>query len=281
MFVAACDDPVTPVADDGKVRAVLSAGCRAEAKGTVKGFQSQTKVVVKGVDRTYDWLIPDGHDGTHPVPLVFVYHGGGGTGADVRGSLKLEDATGGKAIMVYPDAALPSKEWDLERDGSTNADMFFFDQIVQTLEDEYCIDTARVFVAGVSNGAYFANQLGCFRGGSIRGISSVSGGGPSGPAQDYDENGKLVCSQKPVGAIIIHGAADTEVALTEGQASRDHWTSVNGCRSGGLETFPPDPCKSQLNCAKDRPVVWCEIPGLGHTIWDQSARASWNFFSAF
>lgn len=273
----ACDDPVKPPEDDGKVKAVLSPGCRASAAPTLKGFQSQTPAVVKGVDRTYDWFVPDAHDGRHPIPVVFVYHGGGGTGASIRASFKLEEATGGKALMVYPDAVGTAKEWDLERGGESNADMIFFDTILSTISDSYCVDSNRVFVAGVSNGAFFANQLGCIRGGSIRAIASHGGGGPA--SAEYSETGQLQCPQKPVAALIVHGAADTVVKLSDGQASRDHWTQVNGCRSGGLEIFDPAPCRRQLNCAQDRPVVYCEIPDLAHTIWSEGPRATWNFFS--
>lgn len=277
--IVACDDPVKPPEDDGKVKAKLSPGCRAaEGEPAPKGFQSQTPMIVKGIDRTYDWFVPDAHDGRHPIPLVFVYHGGGGTGAEVRASFKLEEQAGGKALFVYPDATTAAKEWDLERGGESNADMIFFDQILESISNTYCIDTNRVFVAGVSNGAFFANQLGCIRGGSIRAIASHSGGGPE--SADYSFTGTLQCPQKPVAALIVHGTADTEVELSKGQASRDHWTKVNGCRPGGLEIFDPAPCRSQLNCAQDRPVVWCEIPDLGHTIWSEGPRATWNFFSS-
>jgi polyhydroxybutyrate depolymerase len=278
--LGACDDPVTPPADDGKIKQELSAGCRTEndAEAPRKGFQSQTPMIVKGIDRTYDWLVPDAHDGHHPIPIVFVYHDRGGRGADARASFKLEEAIGGKAIVVYPDAVEPDRAWDLEHGPETNADIFFFDQMLGAITDNYCVDTKRVFVAGVSNGAYFANQLGCLRGGSIAAVAAHSGGGPS--SADLSATGQLECPQKPVAAIIVHGASDPVVPLTEGQASRDHWTRVNGCRSGGLEVFDPAPCKTQLACAKSRPVVYCEIPGLAHTIWPDAPRAAWNFFSS-
>lgn len=275
---AGCDDPVTPVADDGRVKQVLSAGCRAEkTTPLLKGYQSKTPMMVKGVDRTYDWLIPDAHDGRHPIPIIFVFHGDGGTGAGIREQFKIEDAVGGKAIIVYPDATTAKLSWDLERGADTNADMIFYDQILATISDNYCIDTNRVFVAGVSRGAYFANQLGCLRGGSIRAIAAHSGGGPA--SEQYSETGKLECPEKPVAALIVHGTADTEVPLSEGQASRDHWDEVNGCRPGGLEVFDPAPCRNQLNCAHDRPVVYCEIPDLGHAVWSEGPKATWNFFN--
>jgi hypothetical protein len=26
-------------------------------------------------------------------------------------------------------------------------------------------------------------------------------------------------------------------------------------------------------------VVWCLVPGLGHTMWPESHKATWDFFS--
>lgn len=277
--VVACDDPVKPLEDDGKVKQVLSPGCRAESTSTAKGFQSQTSVVVKGVDRTYDWFVPDAHDGRHPIPVVFVYHGEGSTGAGVRSSFKLEEVILGKALMVYPDIVPRTKSWDLERGAESNADMVFFDQILKTLSDGFCIDTNRVFVTGVDNGGSFANQLGCMRGSSIRAIAVHGGAGPA--SAEYSLTGTLDCPQRPVGALIVQAGADPAVPVAVGQASRDHWTRVNGCRSGGLEIFDPAPCRNQLNCAKDRPVVYCEVPDLAHSTWAEGPRASWNFFSQF
>jgi polyhydroxybutyrate depolymerase len=274
--VVACDDPPKPEEKDGKVAKILSQGCKGESAATQKGFQSQTMVEVKGTDRTYDWLIPDAHDGRHPVPVIFVYHGDGQKGADIRAQYKIEDVVGGKAFVVYPDAVGTTKEWDIERGGDSNADMVFFDEILKTLSEGFCIDTNRVFVAGVSRGAYFANGLGCQRGGSIRAIAANSGGGPSSTTDDFD--GKLSCPEKPVAALVVHGKNDTEVALTEGEFSRDYWSRVNGCRPGGLEVFDPAPCISQLSCAQGRPVVYCEVPDLGHAVWSEAPRAAWKFF---
>lgn len=277
----ACDDPAKPPEESTKVPQVLSAGCRATTDGMLlKGFQSQTKLIVRGQDRTYDWLIPDAHDGRHPIPVIFVFHGDGGTGAQIRQSYKLEDQVGGKAIFVWMDAEPTKKSWDLERGVETNADMQMFDTIVKSIQDNYCVDTNRVFVTGVSSGAYFTNQLACFRGGSIRAIASHGGGGPSSSdaLNVNPQTGELLCPEKPVAALITHGSDDTEVKPSEGKFSLDYWSHVNSCRPGGLEVFDPAPCINQLSCAVDRPVVYCDVPGIGHTLWSEAPRATWKFF---
>ena len=63
-------------------------------------------------------------------------------------------------------------------------------------------------------------------------------------------------------------------------ATRDYWGGVNGCRTGGLQTFETfAPCINLLGCSPDRPVTYCEIPGLDTASSPQAAPATWAFFS--
>jgi polyhydroxybutyrate depolymerase len=49
-------------------------------------------------------------------------------------------------------------------------DFEFFDEIVATYSEEYCIDMDQVFVVGHSLGGWFTNTLACARGHMIRGM---------------------------------------------------------------------------------------------------------------
>ncbi|MBX3227494.1 MAG: hypothetical protein KIT84_14155 [Labilithrix sp.] len=280
VLFAGCDDPKPPPVDDSKVVRLVSEGCNTTALGAPKGFFAQTQVEIGSSTRTYDWMIPEAHNGQAPIPLVFVFGGDLQKGADARAKYPLEAATAGAAAFVWPDPDT-SGRWDIERGGEGNGDVALYDAIRTSLGKSHCIDINRVFVTGHSRGAYFANHLGCFRGGSIRALAAHGGGGPtSEDALDFSERGQLNCPEKPVAAIITHGADDTEVELKEGQATRDHWGRVNSCRTGGLEGFDPAPCIQLLNCASDRPVVYCEVPGIGHDLWSLAPRATWSFFDS-
>lgn len=279
-LLAGCDDPKPVVVDDPKVLRLVSEGCNSSALGAPKGAFSQVQVELGSSTRTYDWLVPDAHNGQAPLPVVFVYGGDGQKGADTRAKYALEGPAGGRAIFVWPDPDA-SGRWDIERGGEGNADVQLYDSIRATIGKSHCIDLNRVFVTGHSRGAYFANHLGCFRGGSIRALAAHAGGGPSSDdALDFNDRGQLNCPEKPVAALVSHGADDAEVPLSEGQGSRDHWSRVNSCRAGGLEVFEPAPCIKLLNCATDRPVVYCEVPSIGHGLWSEAPRATWSFFDS-
>lgn len=262
----------------------LPTGCSvAGAASAAKGFLAKQKLVVSGVkdpgyaNRTYGLYVPDGHDGDHLYPLVFEFHGNGGDGTGMRKTLDLETASKGGAIVVYPDGF---GGWDLESPADQNDDIKLVKALVAEIGKTYCVDTARVFATGYSNGGYFANQLGCRVGAPFfRGIAAHSGGGPFGADNEYDDQGNLVCPGKPVAALVSHGAADTNVKLSEGQMSRDEWKRFNGCKDA-TTPFDPSPCVRFEGCAEGRPVVYCEIPGLGHVVWPEGgAAATWRFLS--
>ena len=42
----------------------------------------------------------------------------------------------------------------------------------------------------------------------------------------------------------------------------------------------PTPCKKHDGCPSSVPVLWCAIPGLGHTVWGSGAKESWAFMKA-
>jgi polyhydroxybutyrate depolymerase len=54
-------------------------------------------------------------------------------------------------------------------------DLGFFDAIVKKLEGDYCIDAKRVYVAGFSNGGFFAHRIGCERADVVAAVAPVSG----------------------------------------------------------------------------------------------------------
>jgi polyhydroxybutyrate depolymerase len=254
-----------------------SAGCNGGApKEATKGLSTGLSLDVAGTDRSYDLSVPAAYDPTHAYPIVFVFHGGDGTSQNARETFSFESFAGDKAFFVYPQGL---GDWDLDTPADDNHDVAFFDAMLTKLEGELCVDATRVFATGLSNGAYFSNQLGCRRGAELRAIASHAGGGPYENDGSYDENGNLLCSGgTPPAVLLVHGEADDVVAISEGRGSRKHWKWANHC-SNDTTAYPPDPCVAYGGCAA--PVVWCQIPGLGHALWEKGALATWNFFASF
>jgi polyhydroxybutyrate depolymerase len=247
-----------------------SSGCTKAQAGESLGLT----VDVHGHSRTFDVAAPAQNDTEHGYPLVFVFHGGGGSADGARTTFHFADIAGDKAVFVYPQGT--DGNWDLDSPTADNEDVAFFDAMLTTLSESHCIDRSRVFATGSSMGGYFTNQLACRRGDVLRGIAPHAGGGPFGGDDEYDDSGHLKCSGKAVAAMVFHGADDGEVAVGEGEQSVAYWRSESSCTDASTP-IAPEPCVSYGGCKS--PVVWCRIPGLGHDVWSEGPKATWDFFS--
>lgn len=221
---------------------------------------------VGGTDRTYWRWVPEGYDPNTPIPLIFAWHGSGGDGDEVRTRyFDLEPAVGDGAIILYPDGLSQdggSSGWDLEAEG---IDVQFFDAMLDSVSQDYCIDQERVFSTGYSFGGMFTYTLACSRGDKLRGIAPTAGaffGGGTCPTA--------------VPAWIAHAPNDDLVQYSWAESARDNWLSTNGC---GTDTEPtaPSPCVA-YDCPQDAPVHWCSHDE-GHEWPSFGPEAIWGFFS--
>lgn len=238
-----------------------------------RGSAQQT-VEVAGVERTYILSLPADYDPDTAYPLVFAWHGRGGDGSLAKLYFKVEEASQGQAIFVYP-YGLPLADmqdqtgWDLD---PNNEDFEFFDRMFVDLSERLCVDPSRVFSTGHSFGGYMSNQVGCFRGDIVRAIGLVAGGGPYVPP----------CAGQ-VAAWLAHGTVDMVVPYSEGTDSRDYWSSANHCAGPG-EPVDPAPCVAYTGCDAGYPVVWCshdEPDFMGHGWPNWAGAGIWGFFAQF
>jgi polyhydroxybutyrate depolymerase len=195
-----------------------SPGCSGGSAITA-GAAART-LVVEGANRTYTLVVPAGARAGVPLPLVFAWHGLGGSGRQARMYFGLEAAAGSAALLVYPDALpLPSfgnrAGWDLRPEGP---DLRFFDAMLDEVSRGSCVDLARVFSTGHSFGGYMTNTLGCQRGKVLRAIAPVAGGLGGGG-----------CMATPLPAWIAHASNDGVVPFAQGEAARAQWARASGC----------------------------------------------------
>lgn len=248
------------------------------ASGVKGGFLGSQTIAVNGEDRTYELYVPDGYDGKTTYPLIFVFHGDGGTGAGIRGAFDLENESGKGAIIVYPDGL--GKTWDIDDAAGLKKDVSFVDAVAADLTKTHCVNASKVFAVGFSKGAYFTNQLACTTTTPLRAVVTHAGGGPfylDGAGMKFDDQGDLVCPAPAVAALQVQGSSDNSVPVSEGQKARDHWLAANGCKST-TSAYDPSPCVAYDGCAAERPEVWCQVPGMGHTIWPgEGTKVTWGF----
>lgn len=121
---------------------------------------------VAGLNREYFITLPKNYDNTKPHKLLFAMHCMGSNAEDFvhhyadqdhpspyYGQQKLD--TEGNYIFVAPRGDTDGMPWR----GGDDKDHQFFDKLLTTMEDNYCIDTSRVFVTGFSFGSMFTNSL--------------------------------------------------------------------------------------------------------------------------
>ncbi|MCE9580486.1 MAG: hypothetical protein K8W52_45625 [Deltaproteobacteria bacterium] len=267
-----------------------AAACAGLAMGPT-GVLTAQSITVRNATRTYVLSVPATASIDAALPIVFAFHGDGGTGAGIRSSLGLEAPAAGGAIFVYPDGISRADGWwDLEGLPAANDDIALFDALVTEIEAHYCVDPHRIFATGFSRGGFFVNHLACERGDVLRAIAPQSGGGPY--WGDYNGDGRLVCPTPPVPALVIHGNADNVVhndpnpaTLEGGWQAFEHWVYWNSPAPHSGVTFAtspslPSPCVISQETPADHPVIACFIDGLGHAPWSEQATTVWNFFAA-
>lgn len=244
-------------------------------------------VSVWGNARTYTMVAPKDVIAGKAYPLVFVFHGDGGNGAGMRSWIKLDDESKANAIVVYPDGKYST--WDLYTIESANEDDAFVDAMLAAVKAKYTVDPNRVFGSGYSSGAFFINQLACRRTGFFRAIAPNAGGAPEEPsdpaASKWAGTSFTKCANQTggVAAIVMHGNDDTTVGTGSGTYTARYWAHVNGCddSESNRTATTPSPCVQHASCPTGQGVVYCEIAGIGHGIWNESGKASWGFFSSF
>lgn len=241
-----------------------------------KGYVGSQTITVGGAKRTYELFVPETYDNKKAFPIVFVFHGDGGTGKGIRSSFALEKESAGGAIFVYPDGE--NNTWIIDNGPGLLRDVAFVDAVAADLGKTHCTDAKRIFSVGFSKGAYFTNMLGCVSKAPMRAVVAHSGGGPfylDGIGAKYDnKTSDVVCPASPMASLQIIGQSDS--LLDDAKKARDHWERVNACKSTS-KPFDPSPCIAYDGCAADRPEIYCEIPGLGHQVWQSASKVTWSF----
>jgi len=243
-----------------------SAGCAAAS--IEKGRPLQKTIEVDGVTRAYLLDVPEGIDAKKPVPLLFDFHGLGHSAAGVWRVSKFRDlaATDG-FITVYPDG-LPVNLRGSEGAGweifsiAGNRDLAFTTQLLDYIERTYCIDRARIFSAGFSNGAFFSNLLGCVLADRFAAIAPVGGGQLTVPCQP----------KRGVPVIIHHGRKDARIEVQQARSMRDAWIEKNQCRD-----HASNGCEWHRECRDGAEVEYCEDDSEHY--WPEPAtKRIWEFF---
>lgn len=153
-----------------------SPGCGFTAQGSVTD-KSET-VSVGGSIRRYTITVPPNHvPGTsEPVPLVLDFHGliEGMVGTHPLATQFSSLARAEGFAVVDPIGSNGGLNWDVSLlEG--NPDLQFVDTLLTTLGNTMCIDRSRVYITGLSYGAFMTSMLMCMRPNTFAAAAPVAG----------------------------------------------------------------------------------------------------------
>lgn len=224
------------------------------------------------------------------MPLVLNFHGYGGNGARQNaysGLEPLSDAHG--FILVSPDA-LPTMNgqpfWNnlLLPDPPHADDVGFVGALLDELEADLCIDAARIYATGMSNGALMSSRLACSLSSRIAAVAPVAGAYY--PPLVANTPTESCPDTRPVSLIGFHGTLDPQVPFSGGpsiqggtffrlpidDATRDEdvfqsWAAHNGCTQGRQESSVSAEVRlvAYGGCADGADVRLYVVDGGGHT----------------
>jgi len=240
-----------------------------------------------GLERTYLVHVPPSSSTARPMPLLIVFHGGGGTG---QGMVSLTFgglntlADNEEFIVVYPDGI--EKQWNDGREGDFTLahrekidDVGFISALIDHLSQKHKIDSKRIYATGISNGAMMSYRLACELSNRIAAVAPVCGAMPL----DLVSH----CSPvRPISVLVISGTADRFVPWSGGSVigergrilsvpdSVKYWVTHNQCSTTPVTTMEVDTDpqdgtrvrKEIYSQGKDgTEVILYAIEGGGHT----------------
>jgi poly(3-hydroxybutyrate) depolymerase len=261
------------------VAAESSPGC-----GKTPSLRNQQyTMTVNGKQRQYFIKLPDNYSPTRPYRLIFTYHQLGGSAQKIVNG---EDTNRGGALPYYGLPPLSNNSAIFVVPNGLNngwanqggEDVTFFDQLVQHVSNELCVDTRLIFSTGFSYGGAMSFALACARPNVVRAVAVLSGAQLSG----------CQGGTQPVAYYGQHGTADSVLNVSGGRQLRDRFVRNNGCTPVNPEPQPgATSVKTRYQgCKEGYPVTWVIHRGDhnpserdGNTIF--APGNTWEFFSQF
>lgn len=237
---------------------------RIEGKALETAVKSEERTIQHGgLARSYYLYIPSRWDRKKKIPLVFLFHGGGG---GARGALANYDferkAEEAGFLLVAPNGTGEVKEtlltWNVSfgfgfAQSHGVDDLGFIRTLLENLEKEFPVDPDRIFATGISNGAILCHWLAAQPWNRLAAIAPVVGtfGGREAGEKEWHVPPKPAT---PVSVCIIQGLLDKHIPIGGGlqeksvQAKKevrsasdtvDFWVSANGCRDRSAPLLDP------------------------------------------
>ncbi len=190
-----------------------------------------TSIYHDGLQREYILYVPASYSSSDTVPLVFSFHGMGGT---AQGQMEDHDfrpiADTAGFIIAHPQGVsnLGPAAWNIQGDSSAADDIGFTVAMIDSIAVDYNIDRDRIYSTGKSLGGFFSIHLAGQISNQIAAIASVSG---TMTQNMLDSSNPL----HPMPFLQIHGTTDFLVSYNGNAINYsvedvlDFWVDFNNC----------------------------------------------------
>jgi len=265
-----------------------SSGGQCPATATAAPGETNKSIMVGTLMRTYVLHVPTGYTGKTPVPVVFDFHGLGGSGASQKGLsgwATLGDSKG--FITVFPNGV--GNSWNIGRCCSTAQtqnvdDVGFVRAIIKQLQTDACIDTKRVYASGCSNGGGMSYRLACDAADVIAAVAPVdcdcvtgstsnpscASCNPSRPISEiaFRATGDQVVpyngGQCPIAADCPPGMSCSNFDFPGAMTNFSTWATIDQC-TGSAQTLSCHPaCQTNATCGSGAQITLCTQQGGSH-----------------
>tara|TARA_B110001450_G_C17653456_1_gene494229 strand:- start:1774 stop:2646 length:873 start_codon:yes stop_codon:yes gene_type:complete len=245
------------------------------------------ELTVNGITREYIIYVPENYNVTTAFPLLLSFHGLTSnmefnysyTSFDELAELE-------NFIVVHPNGI--SNTWTVSANDDTDID--FIVSLLNQLEEDYNIESNRIYSTGMSMGGFFSFSLACRLSDRIAAVASVTG-------SMYQPAINNCSPVKPMPILQIHGTEDVIVQYSSVAGLLDFWTSHNNTDALPIISNIPDSDTGDgstveryeyLNGDNDVEVQHLKITGGGHE-WPgfqgnmdiNASEEVWSFVKAF
>ncbi|MEM7801134.1 MAG: choice-of-anchor Q domain-containing protein [Chloroflexota bacterium] len=247
------------------------------------------------VSRTFYIQAPDTLDNSQSYPIVFAFHGAGGSGQSFVNNTHLNVLIdSGAFIGVYPSGYSTlggdGGFWNLGNEPTNADDIAFVDMIVQELATYMALDTGRMYGIGYSNGAGMINLLGKSTT-YFRAISPI--------VSQQSVTTTAIMPARTLSVIQLNGDSDTLIPIGGGpsavgdfvsaELSAINWATSFNCSDEAIEetvTWGETTLDSfsYTNCDDGHEIRYYVAYGMGHSgFGDDEATSThyqtiWAFF---
>jgi len=275
---------------------------------TVLAPGDYNKTITVGSDlRSYIVHVPENYDGTKALPLVFIFHGGGGSAKGMMKSTGMNQKADEKGFFVAylqgtvgPNGKASWNSGLMPGLTPTIDDVGFVRGVVSELEGQLNVDSRRIFAAGFSAGSGLTYRLAGEIPDVLAGVAVIES--TIGNSIDGGDNFSMIPDpQGPFPVLMINGKADPIVIYDGGQGGNPDmytksvadavafWTLADSC-----STTPQTQTSTDGNvitddytaCASGSEVELIttlsgqhEWPTLNNHAHFPATDAIWDFFS--